>query len=335
MEKRIEKITDEMWETISSDNKRMVDEFISSSMTLSNQTLKQYISALRIFFYWVHENLNDKHFSEIKSRDYLRYQNYLIGLGMSSSGIRLKRSAISSFNNYVEVYYQDEYPMFRNYITKGIPAPQQTFVNKKEPLTIEEYKNLWKELEKREMWQHLAYLVFSFSSGARRAEVRQLRKEVVDYEPKIKNIEIVDENGYRTPAVSKFYSTHKIRCKGRSKEGKIRKLQFGEDAMEVIKKWLSVRGEDNCKFVFISGSGETAKQISAETFNLWCRTIFTEIVGRRVHPHLIRETRATSLVVEEGKSIDVAQKLLGHESSSTTEIYVVREDEDDPDEAFI
>lgn len=331
---KMEEITDEKWSLVDSENRKIVEEYLEQSIQLSDHTLKQYTSALRIFFYWIYENAGNKKFYEIKSKDFLFYQNYLSKIGMSSSGIRLKRSAVSSLNNYIEVFYQDEYPMFRNYINKGIPTPKQKFINKKEPLTMEEYNNLCSELEKRELWQHLAYLKFSFSSGARRSEVAQLLKDVVNYEPKIKTISVLND-GVVEERVSKYYLTHNIRCKGSSKEGKIRQLAFDEEAMEAIKKWIAFRGEDNCEYVFISGSGDTSKKISVETFNFWCRTIFEEIVGRRVHPHLIRETRATTLVVEQGKDIEVAKKLLGHESSATTEIYVIRDEEDNADEAFI
>ena len=178
-QKRIDEITDEKWELVNSNNRKIVEEFLIQSVHLSKQTLKQYTSALKIFFYWVYEHIDNKNFWEIRSKDFLFYQNYLINLGMSSSGVRLKRSAISSLNNYIELYYEDEYPTFRNYVKKGIPAPKQKLIRKKEPLTIEEYSNLCKELNRKELWQQLAYLKFSFSSGARRSEVRQLKKEVV------------------------------------------------------------------------------------------------------------------------------------------------------------
>lgn len=193
-------------------------------------------------------------------------------------------------------------------------------------MTLEEYDNLCLELEKRELWQQLAYLKFSFSTGARRNEVKQLLTEVVNYQPKI-----INSNDKEI----KLYLTHDIRCKGRGKTGKIRKLQFDEDAINAIKKWLEIRGEDDCPYVFVAKHDGIYEQINEYTFNVWCEKIFEPIVGRRVHPHLFRETRATTLVVEQGKDIRAAQKLLGHESQETTSIYVIRNDENDADEAFI
>lgn len=92
--------------------------------------------------------------------------------------------------------------------------------------------------------------------------------------------------------------------------------------------------DDECPYVFVSKSKDGYKQVSANTFNLWCDEFSKILGGRPVHPHLLRSSRATNAVIEEGKDIKAVQKLLGHESSQTTEIYVVRNDEDDLDELF-
>ncbi len=319
---KIKDVTDLEWSEVNLENRKFVEEFLRESVQLSLQTLKQYTSGLKIFYRWIKDNCNNKHFSEIKPKDFLMYQNYLVRLGQSSAAIRLKRSSLSSFNQYIESFYSEEFINFRSFVTKKIPAPLQVFVNKKEPLTLKEYEHLCQELEKKGLWQPLAYLKFSFSSGARRGEVRALLKEVVEYEPKISSNNTIS------------FLTHLIRCKGRGKQGKPRRLQFDIIAMNSIKKWLEIRGEDDCPFVFVSKEKDKYHQIAPETFNLWCGTYFEPIVGRRVHPHLLRETRATSIVIEQGKDIKIAQKLLGHLSSVTTEAYVIRKDEDASDDAF-
>ena len=334
MIEKLPEVTNDMWKRVNIESQRMTEEFVNQSVQLSPETLKQYESCLKIYFWYIFENCNDKPFYEIKSRDYLFYQNYLSKRGLSSSAIKLKRSVISSFNGYIELYYQEEYPAFRQYINKKIPAPPPSFVNEKQPLTLEEYQHLCDELERQELWQQLAYLQFSFSTGCRRNEAKQLLKSCVNAEVSIKDVEIKDENGNKKIVQSTSYLTSDIRCKGRGVVGKIRKLQFDQIAMDAVKKWLEIRGDDDCDYVFISKHGDKVNQIASETFNLWCSNIFEPIVGRRVHPHQIRETRATSLVVELGKDIKVAQRLLGHLSSTTTEIYVIRKDKDASDEAF-
>jgi integrase len=261
---------------------------------------------------------------DIKGRDYLKYQNWLVGREMSSSGVKFKRAAISSLNGYIITYYEDKYPMFKNFITKKIPSPPKAFVHEKKPMNKEEWNLLIKTLEEREEWQKIAYLKFTYATGCRRAESRQLLKEVVNYKPVIKT---------KDDKEIKYYQTHDIRCKGKGKVGKIRKLQFDQEALDAINKWLQIRGEDECPYVFITKYEGRIRQLSESTFNRWCIE-FGEIIGRRVHPHQMREQRATDIVLTEGKDIKKAQKLLGHEQSSTTEIYVIRNEDDNIDDVF-
>lgn len=334
--KHCDAVTEEMWKTINPFNREKVEEYLDNATHLSPKSYKTYVSALRIYFYWIKENKGDKKCTEIKSKDYLFYQNSLVKRGLSESAIKIKRSPISAFNQYIMLYYEDEYPTFRNYVTSNIPVPKTGFVHKKEPLNPEEYQLLCDELEKREEWQKLAYVKFSYSTGCRRAETMQLLKEVVDYEPQTKMVKIKDEDGNESEMESVAYRTHDIRCKGRNKVGKVRKLQFGEETMDAIKKWLEARGDDDCPYVFVKKTkAGRCDQVSETTFNYWCNTLFEEIVGRRIHPHLFRESRATNLVVHEKKSIDVAKKLLGHESSETTKIYVISDEEEDAFDAFV
>jgi len=338
--KHSEEITDEMWNEVCEFNRNMVQEYLENQTHLSEKSLVQYTSAIKIYFYWVKENLNNKKCIDIKSKEYAKYQNYLTRRGMSDSGIKVKKSVVSAFNKFVMFMYEEEYPTFRNYVTNDIKVVTTGYVHKKEPLTPEEYQHLCEVLKEREEWQKLAYVMFSYSTGCRRAEARQLLKEIIDYKPQTKIVKIKDDNGAVKEVESTAYKTHEIRCKGKSVVGKPRKLQFGQDVMNAMKKWLDTRGEDNCPYVFVVKQKDgTVSQVSEELFNSWCngcKDSFDKIVGRRVHPHLFRESRATNIVVYEGKSLETAQKLLGHNSSETTaKHYVIRDDEDDAFDAFV
>lgn len=332
---KITPVTDLEWASVNGFNRKIVEEYLEESVSLSDETLKQYRSSLRIFCRWIKENLEDIPITQVKSRDYLRYQNWLTRRGLSSSGVKLKRSTVSSLNNYIVLYYEDLYPTFKNFITKAIKSPEPVFVHDKLPLTPDEFNNLIKVLEEKEEWQKIAYLKFSYSTGCRRTETSHLLKEVADYPLVVKEKKIKNEDGIEEDKTAKYYVTHDIRCKGKSKVGSVRKLKFDEDTMLSIKKWLEVRGEDDCPYVFVSNYGKKINQINVSSFNDWCSGLFTEIVGRRVHPHLTRESKATNMVLYSGKDIKVAQSLLGHKSSTTTEIYVIRDNSEDGDEAFL
>lgn len=333
--KKIMPVTESEWLQCNDYNRQIVDEFLMNSPQLSDKTKEAYRSNLTIWFNWVRQNLNNKAQYEIKSIEFMRYQNWLISLEHSSSDIANKRAAVSTLNNYIVLYYSDDFPTFKNFIVKGMPKPEASFVNEKNPPTKEEFYHIVDVMKEREDWQKVAYLLFTFDTGCRRAETLQLRKEIINYEPIIKDKIIINEDGSKEIKTIKYYRTHQIRCKGRGKTGKVRQLVFTEEAMDAIKKWLEVRGDDDCPYVFVHKTNVGVDQLSATTLNKWATNVFSPILGRRFHPHILREAKATVSVVEEGKNISAVQKLLGHESSSTTEIYVIADTDDEVEEIFL
>lgn len=335
MAKKLKDVSEEMYKLCNEYNKEIVEEFIDNSDELSPQTKPQYKSALRIWINYIREFCKNKPIYEIESMEYKKYQSWLYNNGLGESAIKFKRAAVSTLNNYIMLYYQKEYPTFRNFVNKGIKVPTLGEVHKKEPLTPTEYSYLCDKLEELEEWEKLAYLKFTYSTGCRRTESSLLLKEVVNYEPKKSIVKIKDENGKESEVETYTYRTHDIRCKGKGVLGKVRKLQFSEETMEALKKWLELRGKDDCPYMFCIKDELGVRQRKPENFNYWCKKLFTSIVGRRVHPHLFRESRATNLVLHSGKTLETAQKLLGHNSVETTKIYVIREDTDDADEAFV
>lgn len=324
MAKKINAVTEEQWLKINPENRKITDRFLNQ-LQLSPQTLKQYKSAARIFFRWIYEFEDDLPLHKLKPRHALNYQNYLISLQLSPNAIKFKRNVVSSLCGYYEVFYGEDYPLFRNIFNKKIPNVSKQNVREKVPLSKEEYDLLCSELEEREEWQMAAFLKFTYSSGCRKSEVHQLLKEVTTYE-KVKD----KEGNYKN-----FYRTHNIRTKGKGIEGNVRKLFFDENAMLAIKKWLVIRGDDDCPYVFVNKTKNgNVNQLSSNTFNYWASTVFSEIIGRHMFVHLIRSTRATHLVVDDNKDIKTAQQVLGHADSSTTELYVVRDESDMADDAF-
>lgn len=339
--KKIQEVTDDQWLQVNEFNRFIYDDYFLNNVELSKQTFKSYKSNLKIWFRWVLENLNNKKQVDIKGLEYKRFQNWLVTLGHSSSDIANKRSAISSLNNYITLYYQDDYPTFHNFINKAIKKPQHAFVHDKVPPTKAEMQMLINTIESddyhlKDKYEKLAYLKFTWETGCRRAETRQIMKNIIDSEPIVKKKSTVNEEGIDEEKEIKYYLTPKIRCKGGGEVGKVRRLKFSDYSMNAFKKWLEQRGDDDCPYMFTTRFDKDVKQVSENTFNVWCNTIFSPIIGRRFHPHILREGRATSIVVEEKRNIEAAQSLLGHASSETTKIYVIRDDEDDDsDELFI
>lgn len=335
---RLQPITDEEYLLCNKFNLDIVKDFIDNSTELSDKTLKSYSSNLRIWLNWVRENLDNKIIVDIKPREYLKFQNWLLGLKHSSSDISNKRSAISSLNNYIVVYYADEYPTFHNFINKSIKKPEKAFVNEKLPPTREELEMMIDTLEKSDRKykkMYIAYLKFTFETGCRRAESMQIMKDIVDAPLNTKIIKVKDDDGKEIEKEARYYFTQKLRCKGKGKSGKIRQLKFSDYSMDAFKEWVSER-DDDCPYMFITKHNGEINQVSESTFNGWGKNMFTQLLGRRFHPHALREAIASDIVLTQGKSIEMAKALLGHNSSETTKIYVIgRDEESESDELFI
>lgn len=321
--------TKEKWERVNQENKDVMEDFLNSKINLSPSTEYQYTQALRMFFIWVLENARNKSIRELKSRDFIAYQKWNLSRGLTAGTTTFRRSAVSSLCNFIEIEYIDEeegYEKFKS-IVKNVERPIGSKKHEKQPLTVEELNLLRKALKEKKDWQRLAYVELSYSTGARLGAISSLRKEIANAEP--------NKVGDKV-----FYYTHPVREKGSGRDGEVRKLTFSQEAMDTVKKWLKQREEmygeeDDCEFLFVTkNKKEGVKQVATNTINYWCSKHFTEIVGRRVHPHLFRSTRATHLVVEEGKNIESAQALLGHKSSETTKIYVVNNNEEDIADCF-
>ena len=119
------------------------------------------------------------------------------------------------------------------------------------------------------------------------------------------------------------------------KVGKKIKLVYDEETRLAVLKWLEERGEDDNPYVFVRKfKNGTARELSPDAFNAWFTNKFNKILGYKLTPHALRRSRATHLVVEEGKDINKAKVLLNHNSTETTSIYVMKNDSDELDDIF-
>ena len=99
----------------------------------------------------------------------------------SSSAIGLRKSAVSSFCNYIEnIVAEDmeECAKFRNF-TRGMPSLAKTQCYDKIAVSEEEYRVMIKALEERRHYLGLAWLSTAFNTAARRSELVQFKREIV------------------------------------------------------------------------------------------------------------------------------------------------------------
>lgn len=290
--------TEEKWVKVNEINRTLTDEFMDylTASGKSKETIKVYFNNLQIFFVWVLENLSDKSIVEINKKDIMKWQNYMVKLSLSSSRIRIMRSSVSSLCNYIENMCDDEYPDFRNIVNK-VPAPKLIHVREKTYLEENDFIIIKEELIKREDWQRLVYLCISYDSACRRGEAHKILKNI-DYDNNKTNIVV-------------------------GKGGKTFPLFFSDETKEYIKKWMDIRGNDDCNKLFAIKKNGKVIGVKYSTLYNWCDT-FTEILNEKtgknmiVYPHSLRGSRLTNLHYDKDMPINVLQEFAHHSDPSTT-----------------
>lgn len=318
---KLHEITDKMWNTINSENRELVEEYLTVNSQLSDKTKSVYTSALRQFFWFVFEELKDKPFYKITKRDFLKYMSYLQERGLSSSAIGLRKSSVSSFCNYIENVVADdveEYKNFRNF-TRGMPAIAKNHVYDKVPIAYEEYEILMKELEKKEDYLGLAWVATAFNVGSRRAEIIQFKTEILDYP--------IQEG-------QNYIISNTVRGKGKSVDGKPLKFMIPVDVLKYMKLWVENRKYDS-EYIFVTKYGGKVKPISANWANYFCKEILSPILNKRIHPHMFKASCITHLL-EQGKDLKLISKYVAqHEDTATTSgFYDLRDFEEEKNSIF-
>lgn len=318
--KPLDKITNDMWNTVREEHRFLVDEFLEVN-TFREKSKRQYISALKQWFYYVAQSLNNKPLYNITKRDFLRYISFLRNRGMSSSGIALKKAAVSSLNNYIEnVVSEDDpnYEKFRNF-TRGLPAIPKTQTYEKVKITYEEYQDMMKVLESDENWLGMAWLATAFNVGARKAELVQFKTEMLDYD---------------IPEGQNYVLSHTIFAKGRG-EGKNVEYMVNKEALHYMRQWVEHRGY-NHEYIFTTQYGGEPKQISESWADYLCNDVLEDILGRRVNAHIFKASAITYLLEVKKVPIEIVSKFVAQHSdvSTTLKFYDLRNFEEERNSIF-
>lgn len=320
---KLPSITDDMYLQCNNDSRDMVEEYFAMNPQLSPATKVQYKSGLRQFLYWIYTSANDKPLYKIKKRDFNRYMSYLVNRGMSSSGLKFKKSSVSSLCGHIEdVIVEDddfeEYTSFRNF-TKAFKDIPKNHTYEKIPISVEEYELLKETLLDDENYMGLAWVACAFNTGARRGGIRLFESEFL-------NEEMTEDKN--------FIYTNYVREKGRSADGKRVRYMANSEVIKYCKLWLEKRGYEH-KYIFTSKYDKEIGVVSLGWANSFCTDTLCDILGRRINPHLFKASAITHLL-EQGKDIKIVSKYVGqHNDISTTMAhYDLRGDGDEVNQLF-
>ena len=140
-------------------------------------------------------------------------------------------------------------------------------------------------------------LLLLYSTGIRRAEVVALRDRDVNL------------------------ITHEMKVTGKRRKQRI--VPLGDEICNEIAQYVALRdaklpATDNSEALFRNDSG---KQMSgAQVYNIVHENLSKVSTQKKRSPHVLRHTFATAMLNHEAK-LGSVQKLLGHESLDTTQIY--------------
>ncbi|MGR6760435.1 tyrosine-type recombinase/integrase [Paenibacillus sp. T2-29] len=318
--KKQAEVTDEMWQQVNEDYRFNSEEFVSVQ-DLSPQSRKQYTSVIRQFGWYMVNSMNNKPFYKITKRDFLRYLSYIRdNRKMSSSAISFRKSVISSFCNHIEniIAEEDEnYKTFRNF-TRGLPSISKNRVYEKIKVTKDEYDMMMNVLEEDENWLGMAWLATAFRVGARRSEIIQFKTEILNYE---------------VPVDKNYITTHTVRGKGKSIDGKPLQYMVPLDVIPHLKKWVDSRGYES-EYIFSTKYGNEIKAMSPAWADDFCSNTLSDILERRVNVHIFKNSCITYLL-ESGVDINLVSKFVAHHNDiSTTSIYDLRDFEDEKNKIF-
>jgi len=307
--KKMTDITKEQYEQVNEENRSLVTDFLEycQAVNRSPETINGYTSDLHISMVWIKDNVKNKEFYEINKRDVSKFQNWCIQNGLSSSRIRRLRSALSSLSNYIENMLDDDYPTFKNIINK-IPAPPLTNIREKTVMSNEFIDKLLEDLLKENKIQQACFIAILIASGMRKSEIVLCNMNWFFGSP------IIREGMYISP---------EIRTKGKGVSGKrMAKFVVQEIADKYLDLWKQEREKLNIdhEALFVTKRDDKWERIKCSTVDSWMEK-FTLITGVNNYAHAYRHYSATWLK-KNGVSIDKIRDFLGHNDSSTSEIYI-------------
>lgn len=297
------------WGNVSEENKKLVKDFLKycKSCDKSAQTIHQYEEWLKVFFCWNYKENEDELFIKLKKRDFVYYFGYLRELGMSPNRIASLKSALSSLSNEIELLYEEDYPNFHNQL-RGLEPIHVTTVREKTVLSEEKVEEMLKQLVEEKEYQLACYLALVCSSGARKAELLQMKVKFFTPER-----EVFD--GY-------MYCTPEIRSKGRGKRGKrIKKYVIKDHFKPYLDLWLKQREEEgiNIPELFVTTDGEKYVPANISTANRFARSLSSKF-GIDFYSHSGRHYFCT-LLKRMKLPDDVITLIFSWESSDMIKIY--------------
>lgn len=274
-------------EKINEKNKEFTSKFLKDkSSKLSDKSIENYRGHLNIFFTWNMKYNNNKSFIEIKKLEFSEYFSFVIDeLKWGSARFNGGRSCLSSLSQFIEKFYDDEYPNFKNVILKIIDSTPKEERREKTILKDGQVELLLSYLFEKNK-QKACWLSLAVFSGSRFSELLRFTTDIINEE--------------RRAFGDIFLETEKtIKTKGRGKGGKLlHKYILAENFLPYYRAWIEERkiiieklGIEDHKFIFINSDGLPIEDYVVRNWFVE----FEKIIGVPFYPHSLRHYLTTLL----------------------------------------
>lgn len=259
-----------------------------SELTISSY--KKDLEEFETFFESLGEGITWTNADESIVRDWVVY--LMDDQHMTASSVNRKLSALRSFFHYLlRMHYILSNPMTR------ITGPKK---QKHLPVFIRENEmnTMLEEMNKDDSYEgilSLTVVLMLYLTGMRRAEILSLTDRDVDF------------------------SNKQIKVTG--KRNKQRLIPFGQELENQIKRYLYAREQQfgvGFENFLINKKGEPLTK--AQIARIVKQELLTVTTQQKKSPHVLRHTFATAML-NSGADLTSIQKLLGHASLATTQIY--------------
>ena len=267
-------------------------EFCQYRKELSKNTVKAYRIDLEQFLHYVKEDALLR--SKIEAYITELHKKY------KQKTVKRKIASIKAFYQYLEeeerMEVSNPFTKIRVKFKEAESLPRIIPRNEIEKLLNCMYAIIDHSEKKSTIYRDLTIVEIFFATGARVYEISNLKRQDIDLDNGIIRI---------------FGKGSKERC-----------VQIGNhDILELMKAYYQMNQEviEQCGFFFVNQQG---KRFSEQSIRRMIRKYSCQAgVSIHITPHMFRHSVATYLL-EEGVDIMYIQKLLGHSSIKTTQIYL-------------
>lgn len=268
-------------------------EYCEYRKELDWNTLKAYRIDLRQFFEFTQENVPEKS----------KIEDYIVELHKKYKQKTIKRkiASIKAYYNYLEeCEIIDDSPFRKIKVKFKEAAILPKIIPREEIETLLNYMHSCKKISKDNTYKYwlrdIAVIETLFATGARVYEISNIRLDCINL------------------------NTGLIKIMGKGSKERYIQVASGE-ILDLLKQYYKHNSEaiKKCGFFFVNSWGN---RYTEDSIRLMLKK-YTKLAGidRNITPHMFRHSFATYLI-EEGVDVSCVQRILGHSSIKTTQIYI-------------